>query len=123
MTKKIWKLTPEAIDFIVEVAPTAQKAIELLQKAHTVFNCDQRHATLVIAEIDRPLGPNATISLWRSESAELVEVPDDFEVPWDLMKKKLAATDETANRVNVHVVVVGDDDEEEGAEEAKKANE
>lgn len=119
MTKKIWKLTPEAINFIVEVAPTAQKAIELLQKAHTVFNCDQRHATLVIAEIDRPFGPNATLSLWRNESAELVEVPDDFEVSWDLMKKKLAATDETANRVNVHVVVVGDDD----AEEAKKANE
>ena len=124
MTKKIWKLTPETIDFIVEVAPTAQKAIELLQKTHTVFNCDQRHATLVIAEIDRPFGPNATISLWRSESAELVEVPDDYEVPWDLMKKKLAATDETAERMSVHIVVVGgDDDEEDVAEEAKKANE
>ena len=107
MTKKIWKLNPEAIDFIIKVAPTAQKSIELLQKAHTVFNCDQRHATLVIAEIDRPFGPNATISLWRTESAELVEVPDDYEVPWDLIKKKCEAMPNDDKCVSVHIVVVG----------------
>ena len=119
MTKKIWKLKSEAIEFIIKVAPTAQKAIELLQKAHMFFNCDERLVKLYITDI----GPNSNISLWRSESAELVEVPDDYEVPWDLMKKKCKAMLNDDKCISVHIVVVGDDDEVEDAEEAKKANE
>ena len=124
MTKKIWKLTPETIDFIIEVAPTAQKAIELICKAHMIFNCDQSQAQLTIAQTDKPFGPEAKLFLWRSDSAELVDAPDDFEEPWDDMKKMLDALDDGEKKVNVHVVVFGgDDDEEDVAEEAKKGNE
>ena len=124
MTKKIWKITPEAIDFIVEVCPTTKKAIELICKAHMIFNCDQSQAQLTIKKTDKPFGPEAKLFLWRSDSAELVDAPDNYEEPWYDVKKMLDALDDGEKKVNVHVVVVGDDDDDEDeAEEAKKDNE
>lgn len=131
MTKKIWKLNPETVDFITSVCPTPEKAFEIVTKADTIFNADQEYATFTIASLnpDAPLDCEATLRLWRKTAATLIEV-DDFKAPWELSKEELKdlceddaedeADDETDDsedegdcnvddrkRVNVHVVFVG----------------
>lgn len=129
MTKKIWKLTPETVDFVISVCPTPEKAFEILTKADTIFNADQDVATFTIASLnpDDILECKATLKLWRDKCAQLIEV-DDFKAPWELSEEELkdlceddAETDDETddsedegdcnvddrNRVNVHVVFVG----------------
>lgn len=131
MTKKIWKLNPETVDFVISVCPTPEKAFEILTKADTIFNADQDVATFTIASLnpDDILECKATLKLWRDKCAQLIEV-DDFKAPWELSEEELKdlceddaedeANDETDDsedegdcnvddrkRVNVHVVFVG----------------
>lgn len=112
MTKKIWKLTPEAVDFIISVCPTPEKALELILKADTIFNADQDVASFEIASLNSGeiLECKATLKLWRDECAELVEVDDDFKAAWEIAREKIVA------------FVNGEDDDDEAVED-KKDNE
>ena len=90
MTKKIWILTPETVDFVISVCPTPEKAFEILTKLGTIFNADQEYATFTIASLnpDAPLDCEATLRLWRDKCAQLFEV-DDFKAPWELSEEEL----------------------------------
>lgn len=114
MTKKNWKLTHKAIDFIISVCPTPEKALELIFKADTIFNADQNVASFEIASLNpgEILECKATLKLWRDECAELVEVDDDFKAAWEMARERLA-------------VFVNDEDEDDDGEAAedKKDNE
>ena len=90
MTKKIWKLNPETVDFILSVCPTTEKGFEIVTKTDTIFNADQDVATFTIASLnpDDILECKATLKLWRDKCAQFIEV-DDFKAPWELSKEEL----------------------------------
>ena len=141
MTKKIWKLTPETVDFVISVCPTPEKAFEILTKADTIFNADQDVASFTIDSLNpgKILECKATLKLWRDECAELIEV-EDFKAPWELSKEEIQGlheNDAEANdlegdevdsnaddrkHVKVHVFFVGKT-KDKNASESEKANE
>lgn len=136
MTKKIWKIKPETIDFIVNVCPTKTKAFELIHKALVIFNCEQTSATLTIAKMSEIFGASATITLWRSNAAELVEVSDRYKEPWELTAEEIGQIDEDEDEddeddsadehdgiLNCVVIVKHGSDDDDEAVEDKKDNE
>lgn len=135
MTKKNWKLTHKAIDFIISVCPTPEKALELIFKADTIFNADQDVASFEIASLNpgEILECKATLKLWREECCVFVE-DEEIDRPWELTAEEIAqigededdeddSADEHDGILNCVVIVKhGKDGDDETAEE-KKDNE
>lgn len=76
-----YKLTDEAKAFICKIAPTPERAQELIVKAESVFNCEQKDFSVNLYELKSKYGWNAaycSFYLNRADCAELVDANDDW---------------------------------------------
>lgn len=120
MTKKIWKLTEKAAQFINSVCPDEVTAAQLAKKAYVCFNSEQTCVDFTLAALNpgEILECKATIRLWRKECCVL-DKDDEIDRPWELTAEEIAELDEDEDydrddnnaderkRVNVHVIYVG----------------
>ena len=135
MTKKIWKLTQKAAQFIFSVCPDEVTAAQLTKKAFVCFNSDQNSVEFKIASLNpgEILECKATLKLWREECCVLDE-DEEADRPWELTAEEIAqisededdeddSADERDGILNCVVIVKdGKDGDDETAEE-KKDNE
>lgn len=135
MTKKIWKLTEKAAQFIYSVCPDELTAAQLAKKAYVCFNSEQSCVGFTLATLNpgKTLECKATIRLWREECCVFVE-DEENDRPWELTAEEIAqigededdeddSADEHDGILNCVVIVKhGNDGDDETAEE-KKDNE
>ena len=135
MSKKVWKLTQKAAQFIYSVCPDEVTAAQLTKKAYVCFNSDQNSVDFKIACLNpgEILGCEATLKLWREKCCVFVE-DEEADRPWELTAEEIAqigededdeddSADEHDGILNCVVIVKdGKDGDDETAEE-KKDNE
>jgi hypothetical protein len=130
MSKKVWKLTKKATQFIYSVCPDEVTAAQLTKKAYVCFNSDQNSVDFKIASLNpgEILECKATLKLWREECCVFVE-DEEIDRPWELTAEEIAQIgededDEDDDGILNCVVIVkhGKDGDDETAEE-KKDNE
>lgn len=130
MSKKVWKLTEKAAQFINSVCPDEVTAAQLAKKAYVCFNSDQNSVDFKIASLNpgEILECKATLKLWREECCVFVE-DEEIDRPWQLTAEEIAQIgededDEDDDGILNCVVIVkhGKDGDDETAEE-KKDNE
>lgn len=135
MSKKVWKLTQKAAQFIYSVCPDEVTAAQLTKKAYVCFNSDQNSLDFEIASLNpgEILECKATLKLWREECCVFVE-DEEADRPWELTAEEIAqigddeddeddSADEHDGILNCVVIVKhGKDGDDETAEE-KKDNE
>lgn len=136
MSKKVWKLTKKATQFIYSVCPDEVTAAQLTKKAYVCFNSDQNSVDFKIASLNpgEILECKATLKLWREECCVFVE-DEEIDRPWELTAEEIAqigedededdadSADEHDGILNCVVIVKhGKDGDDETAEE-KKDNE
>lgn len=130
MSKKVWKLTKKATQFIYSVCPDEVTAAQLTKKAYVCFNSDQNSVDFKIASLNpgEILECEATLKLWREECCVFVE-DEEIDRPWELTAEEIAQIgededDEDDDGILNCVVIVkhGNDGDDETAEE-KKDNE
>lgn len=136
MSKKVWKLTKKATQFIYSVCPDEVTAAQLTKKAYVCFNSDQNSVDFKIASLNpgEILECKATLKLWREECCVFVE-DEEIDRPWELTAEEIAqigedeeddeddSGDEHDGILNCVVIVKhGKDGDDETAEE-KKDNE
>lgn len=130
MSKKVWKLTKKATQFIYSVCPDEVTAAQLTKKAYVCFNSDQNSVDFKIASLNpgEILECKATLKLWREECCVFVE-DEEIDRPWELTAEEIAQIgededDEDDDGILNCVVIVkhGNDGDGETAEE-KKDNE
>lgn len=136
MSKKVWKLTKKATQFIYSVCPDEVTAAQLTKKAYVCFNSDQNSIDFKIASLNpgEILECKATLKLWREECCVFVE-DEEIDRPWELTAEEIAqigededddeddSADEHDGILNCVVIVKhGNDGDDETAEE-KKDNE
>ncbi|HIR20906.1 MAG TPA: hypothetical protein IAC89_01600 [Candidatus Aphodousia faecalis] len=137
MSKKVWKLTKKATQFIYSVCPDEVTAAQLTKKAYVCFNSDQNSVDFKIASLNpgEILECKATLKLWREECCVFVE-DEEIDRPWELTAEEIAqigedededdeddSADEHDGILNCVVIVKhGNDGDDETAEE-KKDNE
>lgn len=130
MSKKVWKLTKKATQFIYSVCPDEVTAAQLTKKAYVCFNSDQNSVDFKIASLNpgEILECKATLKLWREECCVFVE-DEEIDRPWELTAEEIAQIgededDEDDDGILNCVVIVkhGNDGDDETAEE-KKDNE
>lgn len=94
MTKK-YVLTDEAKEFVRKVAPTPERAQELIAKAETVFNCEQTDFSATCRKLKSNYGKwdgaYCYLVMNRSDCAELTDVDD-----WPLTDDEITAIDQKA---------------------------
>ena len=133
MSKKVWKLTKKATQFIYSVCPDEVTAAQLTKKAYVCFNSDQNSVDFKIASLNpgEILECKATLKLWREECCVFVE-DEEIDRPWELTAEEIAqigddeddeddSDDEHGGILNC-VVIVKHGGDDETAEE-KKDNE
>ena len=134
MTKKIWKLTQKAAQFIYSVCPDELTAAQLTKKAYVCFNSEQTCVDFTLATLNpgKTLECKATIRLWREECCVFVE-DEEADQPWELTAEEIAqigedededdeddSADEHDGILNCVVIVKhGKDGDDETAEEKK----
>lgn len=137
MSKKVWKLTEKAAQFINSVCPDEVTAAQLTKKAYVCFNSEQSCVDFTLATLNpgKTLECKATIRLWREECCVFVE-DEEIDRPWELTAEEIAqigedededdeddSADEHDGILNCVVIVKhGKDGDDETAEE-KKDNE
>lgn len=132
MSKKVWKLTKKATQFIYSVCPDEVTAAQLTKKAYVCFNSDQNSVDFKIASLNpgEILECKATLKLWREECCVFVE-DEEIDRPWELTAEEIAQIGEDEDEddddddgiLNCVVIVKhGNDGDDETAEE-KKDNE
>lgn len=130
MSKKVWKLTKKATQFIYSVCPDEVTAAQLTKKAYVCFNSDQNSVDFKIASLNpgEILECKATLKLWREECCVFVE-DEEIDRPWELTAEEIAQIDEDEDDEDddgilncVVIVKHGNDGDDETAEE-KKDNE
>ena len=91
MSKKVWKLTKKATQFIYSVCPDEVTAAQLTKKAYVCFNSDQNSVDFKIASLNpgEILECKATLKLWREECCVFVE-DEEIDRPWELTAEELA---------------------------------
>lgn len=109
MTKKIWKLTQKAAQFIYSVCPDELTAAQLVKKAYVCFNSDQNSVDFKIACLNpgEILGCEATLKLWREKCCVFVE-DEEADRPWELTAEEIAQIGEDEDDED------GSDDEHDG---------
>lgn len=109
MTKKIWKLTQKAAQFIYSVCPDELTAAQLIKKAYVCFNSDQNSVDFKIACLNpgEILGCEATLKLWREKCCVFVE-DEEADRPWELTAEEIAQIGEDEDDED------GSDDEHDG---------
>lgn len=135
MSKKVWKLTKKATQFIYSVCPDEVTAAQLTKKAYVCFNSDQNSVDFKIASLNpgEILECKATLKLWREECCVFVE-DEEIDRPWELTAEEIAQIgddeddeDDPGNEhdgiLNCVVIVKHDEDSDDNAAEAKKDNE
>lgn len=130
MSKKVWKLTEKAAQFINSVCPNEVTAAQLTKKAYVCFNSEQSCVDFTLATLNpgETLECKATIRLWREECCVFVE-DEEIDRPWELTAEEITQIgededDEDDDGILNCVVIVkhGNDGDDETAEE-KKDNE
>lgn len=91
MSKKVWKLTKKATQFIYSVCPDEVTAAQLTKKAYVCFNSEQTCVDFTLATLNpgKTLECKATIRLWREECCVFVE-DEEIDRPWELTAEEIA---------------------------------
>lgn len=91
MTKKVWKLTEKAAQFIYSVCPDEVTAAQLTKQAYVCFNSEQSCVDFTLATLNpgKTLECKATIRLWREECCVFVE-DEEIDRPWELTAEEIA---------------------------------
>lgn len=135
MTKKVWKLTPKAVQFIYSVCPDEVTAAQFTKKAYVCFNSDQKSVVFKIASLNpgEILECQATLELWREECCVFVE-DEEIDRPWELTAEEIAqigededdeddSGDEHDGILNCVVIIKNEKDGDDESAEKKKDNE